>query len=514
MPRKPKPKNTLTAGERVALYEAEQEKHRQQLAGDVPKEEEGKADAEACFKPEKAVSNEKKVKPRPQHATVTVDFSIPAGEIKPMHGMCNGPVSYGADATELFREIGVPFVRFDGTDTAISAYAVDVSRIFRDFHADPALPENYDFAWTDKYVEAAYRAGARVLFRLGESYDMLCREKKAANCEDLSILSRVCGNIVKHYNDYWAGGFALGIEYFEAWYHDPEADGDGLRRELEVYASLANAVKLVDDSVKIGGMCFHSLDGAAREFVRFCHKNHIPLDFLTVSCFDSDPERVADGIGKMVTYAKNLGEDIEIIIGKWNYVSERALQGLSLKRVLEGSGEMNSACRRQMFEAQASIEGAAYDAALMLRLSAIPEVKLACFYDAQPMLSPWCALCNRFGDPQKPYYAFKAYGDLYRARQAVFCESNQIEGFSHTGIYAGAALSDRGEGYVLIASFGGCGVIDLRLEGIPDSLYSADVYMLDGVKDLVCAAPIPISGMKKRLLLNISEYGVVAVRLY
>ena len=131
MPRKPKPKNTLTAGERVALFEAEREQRLKELSGEVAAEApekhdsviEGVAGEKADERIVRAAEAkpEKKVKPQPQHATVTVDFSLPIGEIGAVHGMCNGPVSYGADITELFREIGVPFVRFDGTDTSMSA---------------------------------------------------------------------------------------------------------------------------------------------------------------------------------------------------------------------------------------------------------------------------------------------------------------------------------------------------------------------------------------------------------
>ena len=38
MPRKPKPKNTLTAGERVALFEAEREQRLKELSGEAPVE--------------------------------------------------------------------------------------------------------------------------------------------------------------------------------------------------------------------------------------------------------------------------------------------------------------------------------------------------------------------------------------------------------------------------------------------------------------------------------------------
>ena len=63
-------------------------------------------------------------------------------------------------------------------------------------------------------------------------------------------------------------------------------------------------------------------------------------------------------------------------------------------------------------------------------------------------------------------------------------------------------------------SFDGCGVVDLRIDGITEEQYTADVYMLDGVKNMELADSLPLSGMKKRLVLNVSEYGAVLIKLH
>ena len=522
MPRKPKPKNTLSAGERVALFEAEREKKQAMLSGEKSDEREEGTPAPDLDLVADGEQNdaEKKTKatrelPKPQCATVKVDFSLPVGEIKPIHGMCNGPVSYGADLTEVFREVGVPYVRFDCTDTAISAYAVDLSRIFRDPSADPSNAENYDFSCTDRYVEAAYRAGAEVIFRLGESIDLMRADKTVAIPEDHDRIARICINVIRHYNDGWANGFTLGIRRFELWNHDPELSGREAACEFELYRSLAAAISYYNDEIKVGGMCFGELDAATREFVRYCQKNRVKLDFLTLSCFDSHPQEMCQKLRRAVAYVRNCGfAETELIVGKWCYTDAEVLGASSLERVLCGNGERFAEGRRRLFEEQSSVKGAAFVGASLIEMLSIPEIETACFFDAQPMLSPWCAITDRFGRPQKPYYAFKAFGEIYRARTQVLCRCQWQEGFAHPGVYACAAVSEKGEGYVMLASFGGCGVVDLRLDGIPDHVYSADVYLLDGVKDLSLGDTIPISGMKKRMLLNISEYGVVVVKIY
>lgn len=509
MPRKPKAKNTLSAGERAAIYEAEQAEKRAKLnaetAQDEPKNNENKA--EAAEKQEKP----KVVLPKPQHATVKVDFSMPVGKIKAMHGMCNGPVSYGADLFSLFREIGVPHVRFDGTDGALSAFAVDISRIFKDMSRDPRDESAYDFSYTDRYVAAVYNAGAKVIFRLGESIDRMHSGKKIVYPDDIDHFVEVCANIVKHYNDYWAGGYAYGIEYFEVWSLDSRGESE---KAFEIYRRVAAALKLMDSNIKVGGMGFDGADSAFREFVRYCARRRAPIDFVTVSDFSGDPKDASDRIRNMIPILHNLGfAETEIMIGAWNYVDAEAIGTLSLERVLSSSDERFKDARRRVFEEQGSVKGAAYALAFMISLGSIREVTRACFFDAQPYVSAWCAISDRFGNPQKPFYAFRAYGEVFRAGQEVYSVTEETAGYAHSGIYSVAAEGD-GALYVLISSFDGCGIVDLRLDAIPENIYTADVFMLDGVKNMTLADSIPISGAKKRLLLNISKYGAAMVKLY
>ncbi len=511
MPRKPKPKNTLSAGERAALYEAEQAEKRAQKRAETDTQAQKKEN-----KAETVKAEPEKVKielPKPQFATVKVDLSMPIGQIKPMHGMCNGPISYGADISSLFREIGVPYVRFDETDTAISSYAVDISRIFRDPAADPGDPESYDFSYTDKYVRAAYNSGAEVIFRLGESFDRMHSGKIAASFSDINILVEVCANIVRHYNDYFANGYAYGIKYFEIWNHADTYSNDS-ERAFEIYRRVASALKLMDRELKVGGMCFQGMSAAIREFIKYCRKTRSPLDFLTISSFNSHPRMLSDSISELLPLLHNLGfSETEIIVGAWSYIDSEALGKLTLERVMSGTDTDCAEAKKKLFDSQGSVKGAAYALAFMISLGRLREVAKACFYDAEPNISPWCAISDRFGNPQKPFYAFKAYGEIFRAGNEIYTVCEEMPGYADSGIYAIAAQG-REEYYILISSFDGCGMVDLRLDAIPSDIYTADIYMLDGVKNMTLADQIPISGDKKRLILNISKYGAAMVKLY
>jgi hypothetical protein len=211
---------------------------------------------------------------------------------------------------------------------------------------------------------------------------------------------------------------------------------------------------------------------------------------------------------------RNLGfSETEIIVGAWSYIDSEAIGSMPLRKVMSGTDERYAEAKKKIFESQCSIKGAAYALSFMISLGNISEISAACCYDAQPNISPWCAISDRFGNPQKTFFAFKAYGELYRAGQGIYTAVEESPGFAHSGIYAMGAKGNDGF-YILISSFDGCGIVDLRLDSIPPDIYTADIYMLDGVKDMTLADSIPITGEKKRLILNISRYGAAMVKLY
>ncbi len=516
MPRRPKPKNTLSAGERARLYEEILEEKQKRLSA----ESDDKALGEkGKISPAK---KEAKILPRPEFATVYVNFSDKMGEVKPVHGMCNGPLSYGADISEIFCEIGVPYVRFDCTDGAFSAFGVDISRIFKDPNADPFDEESYDFSLTDKYVEAALKCGAQIVYRMGESIDMLRKGEKTKLPESSERLIQVIIKIIDHYNDYFAKGYSLDLRCFELWSQGVKANGErvdilsenyDIKEECELYCKIAEAVKLHDKRLLTGGGVFDVSDKKVREFISYCKKRSAPLDFLTLSAFSSDPRAISEKAEKIYAYARNAGYQLELFVGKWNYADKNALGDKSLERLLRGEGKSFIQGKKELFREMSSIKGAAFCSASLIEMASVEGIKGAMYYDAQPLISPFCGIADRAGEKSKPFYAFEAYGKLYRTRQAVFCNVTEKSGYAHSGIYAMAVRGEH-EGYILISSFEGCGTVDLRLEEIPAEYMNAEVYILDGVKNMEKGDDAPISGMKKRLVLNLSEYGVVLIRLY
>ena len=504
MSRKPKPKNQLSAGQRAALYAEEQENRRRAMSQEqaqMPKDP--AEDSEAV-----ARQVAKKVLPKPQHAVINVDFSIPAGKIKTLSGMCNGPASFDSDISPLFKNMRVPYVRYNDTDTAVSRYAFDISRIFPDRNADENDPASYNFDATDKYIMAAYNCGARVIYRFGES-DKGC----GWATENPQKWVSVCLRVVKHYNDYWNRGFAYGIREFEICPCGNFADDKKDTAIFEVYGSLAKALKLFDEEYKVGGMSFSSYSPSAREFVRYCAANRLPLDFISFTCLTHTPENIFSAVEKYTELLVNLGfSDTKIMLSEWNYIKKLSdLTDSSL--YIENIGGAYSKECREIFEAQRSVVGAAFCASTLLGLNRYPSLEYATYYDAQPAISKYCGICDRYGNIEKPYYAFSAYSELQAFGESVASHVVEAPDMQKSGVFAAASVSDKG-GMVMISSFDGVQMVDLRLDMIPDNVYNAEIYMSDGVKDLEFCDSVPLSGLKKRLLLSMSAYGFAVIKIF
>ena len=98
-------------------------------------------------------------------------------------------------------------------------------------------------------------------------------------------------------------------------------------------------------------------------------------------------------------------------------------------------------------------------------------------------------------------------------REGVLAVSHQSPDMQHSGVWAMAGKTE-GRYKVLVSSFDGAPFVDLRLENIPDGVYSADIYMSDGVKDMELCDSVALAGSKKRLLLSTSKFGYFCVEIY
>ena len=500
MSRKPKPKNTLSAGQRVAIRE-EEIKRRQ--ADDLQQNITDRAESVT----KKETVPEKK-KEKPQAINVKVDFGLESAPYLKLHGLCSSPLSKSTDISHLYNGAKIPLVNLSGEECAL-----DICKIFKNFDADENREENYSFREADAYVLSAVNAGARVICPLGVG---LAGEYRKNLClpENYDKITTVCVNIIKHYNGYWCGGFALDIRMFdilpdcEEYITEENISRDSI---FELYSRISRAVKLYDEGLSVGGMCFSECGQLMREFIKFAQRKNAPVDFLSLSLFCGSIGDIDGQLSKSIKLLRNSSyADAKILISKWAYLPQSDSRGaLSLansKRVEDAEK------RKEFFEKRKSVYGASFALSVLLSMQLNDEVIGACMY-LSPPCGLWCNICDAYGLPEKVYYSLEAYSRLVNTKKSLFCRVEEKEGYAESGVYAGASSNGQ-EAYVLISAYDGVQSIDLRLENIPDNFYNADIYMLDGVKNMENPYTLELSGMKKRMVLNVSPYSVIFIKLY
>ena len=129
---------------------------------------------------------------------VNVNAEKVMGKIKPVHGIENSPVVYGASSqTAYWKKAGFPFARLHDTDYPRGP-VVDIPRIFPDFKADENDPANYDFTFTDELIKALIGYGVEPYFRLGVTIENQCQIKayRIHPPKDYGKWARICEHIV------------------------------------------------------------------------------------------------------------------------------------------------------------------------------------------------------------------------------------------------------------------------------------------------------------------------------
>lgn len=354
---------------------------------------------------------------------VKVDFDRTIGRVKPLHGVNNGPKTGGfhLDMSRYFLEAGIPYSRLHDTEYPYgSGHFVDIPCVFPHFEADPDDPASYDFALTDEYINAIRAVGAKSIYRLGVSIEHSSRKYHVFPPKDYDQWARICAGIVRHYNEGWAGGFHHGIDYWEIW-NEPENPPmwQGSREDyFRLYVTTSRHLKSRFPKLKVGGYgsCgFYALTrenqgnfskGFISYFTEFLRTiaspdTRAPLDFFSWHLYtDRIEEMTAHATYVQTTLRQHGFEGTESILDEWNY--------------WPGDGADPFARMRQM-------EAASFVAGVFCALQRSP-VALATYYDAQPAMG-WCGIFSTTR-PYKPFYAFKAFNNLYALGHEAASESD------------------------------------------------------------------------------------------
>lgn len=447
---------------------------------------------------------------------IQIDFAGQAGKLKPLHGVCNGPLCKQGtvDLTKSYREIGVPSVRLHDTDGANSRYYVDVSRIFPNFDADEYDPKNYFFIRTDRLITAIHNLGAEVVYRLGESIDHEQDTRYTTPPADYDKWCRICIQIIKHYNEGWADGYFYDIRYWEIWNEAEGINEHGIRCNWhdgtddgwkELYKTAVRALKTYNPDLKIGGMAFCGLDEGARSFVKFCRENNLPLDFFSYHGYCNAVEWVTKPAWEARKLLDENGyPDAEILFNEWNYIGfERPVDGNVWWLI---RNDETPELRAEVHTNQRNEVGGSFCGAALIAMHDTP-ITFANYYDAQ-CVSNWCGMFDSYSIPQKPFYAFKAYNALYRN-----CDHAVPSGVDGEGLYCLAASGEK-ERHILLASFRGSGdYVEIDMQNLGEGRKKAEVYILDKEHNLTLDRVEYYTGDRVLQILRPARYAVCWIRI-
>ncbi|MBN8216454.1 MAG: hypothetical protein J0L75_07405 [Spirochaetes bacterium] len=438
---------------------------------------------------------------------IRIDTNRPIGPMRPLHGVNGSPVSFGGlvDSTAFYRKAGFPFIRLHDTNWP-HPREVDIPQIFPDFSADPLDPASYDFRRTDALLDHCQATGAQLIYRLGVSIEHTPKKYFVDPPSDFEKWALVCLQIVRHVNEGWADGHRRGILHWELWNEpdnqffeadrakDPMWSGTP-EQYFDLYAIASRKLKEAYPALQVGGYAASRVDGRYAPFLAGflarVVRESLPLDFFSWHRYAAEPQvvlhdsalvrRLLDAHGLVHTRS---------ICDEWNYCPEGEKPDPR-----PFAGESDAAARSGRFSASSSHKGASFCAATLIGLHDA-ACDTAAYYDASPT-NYYCTLFDRYGYPQKPYYAFVMYQEL-KDRGARLAASP-----SGGGLYA-LASGNPDRGGILVTAWEGPRDVHLHLSGLDvGARYRFQTHLTDGTHCHTLveenAGKPPVDGLKIHL---------------
>lgn len=342
---------------------------------------------------------------------VTVDANDVVGPVKIMNAVNNGPSKARADQSRgnfaSYKALRVPYARtHDSIDQATSnGHTVDISAVFPDFDADETDPKNYDFAYTDRFLETIIAAGTEPFFRLGQTIENGIKKYHVFPPKDYAKWARICEHVIRHCNEGWCNGHRWNIRYWEIW-NEPDAQRDENRhlscqwqgtkaQFFEFYKVAARHLKKCFPHLKIGGPALGFRKDWADEFLAYQRAAGTEIDFFSWHDYNRRPDLAIS----MKAYRfrelldKHGYEKTESILNEWNYVKNWTTDFPYTASAIS------------------QVKGGAYTA-MMMSLCQDAPVDMLMYYDARPG-----TIFNGLFDiytyaPRPAYYALFSWADM------------------------------------------------------------------------------------------------------
>lgn len=355
--------------------------------------------------------------------TIKFDLSKTGGKFKILNATNGGPV-HKRHASDQFisnfaeyKAARIPYSR--NHDSAVHSiyggpYSHDILNIFPNFDADPYSPESYDFACTDEAILACLDAGTETFFRLGQTIEHQIKKHGTLPPRDFNKWAVICEHIIRHYNEGWADGYKLNIEYWEIW-NEPDLDPDdspnkrtwgGTKAQFfDLYEIAAKHLKGCFPHLKIGGPAIAYNEEWADDFLKEMKFRNVPIDFFSWHIYCTEPAKMVEKAERIkALLIKHDYASAESILNEWNYI-----RGWTDEFVYS-------------LEAIHGLKGAAFVMACICEAQKSHAIDLLMYYDTRPSVFNG-AFDFYTAKPLKGYYPLYWYGMFYDRKAEIPAEN-------------------------------------------------------------------------------------------
>ncbi len=362
------------------------------------------------------------------------DLSKAKGEFKILNATNGGPwhKRHAQDQWrsnfEDYKRARIPYSRNHDSNLCGSIYggpyAHDITAIFPNFNADINNPESYEFACTDEAIFTCLDAGTETFFRLGQTIEHQIKKYGTIPPADFQKWAEICEHIIMHYNEGWADGYELNIEYWEIW-NEPDLNSDDSKNKLtwggtkvqffDMFEVAAKHLKNRFPNLKIGGPALAWNEEWAAEFLNEMNKKNVPIDFFSWHIYCTSPDKMIERSKRIKKLLIENGYDkAESILNEWNYVKGWEEEFKYSINAIHG------------------IKGAAFTMACICEAQK-STIDMLMYYDTRP--SAFCGAFDFYSyEPLKGYYPLYWYGMFYDMVAEVRAENSIEDIYSLCGL--------------------------------------------------------------------------------
>jgi len=242
------------------------------------------------------------------------------------------------------------------------------------------------------------------------------------------------------------------------------------------------------------------------KFIEFCNENKLPLDFLSFHGYDKNISDIeANALGVRQRLDNNGFKDTIVIYDEWNYVGfERDVPGDVWMNIR--NDETPELCQENHTNQRNEV-GGAYSAAVLIKMNDWP-IDIAHYYDGQ-IASNWGGLFNQYAIPQKPYYSFMAYGDIYANCESLVETVCEIPDFY--------ALGATGQDFkaVMVSSYrGNEDYFGVHLQNLGEGRKKAEIYITDKDNNMLLDRVEYFIGDEVCQTLKLKKYALAYIKIY